>query len=149
MFGYLPAELTGQPVGRLIPAHLQASHRGHLSAYARAPKVRPMGTGAPLTGLRKDGSTFPAEISLSPLPAADGRLALAVVKDVTAEAQQASRSQELLDTVVTTLYHVGLTLEAAVDQPADMIRLRIQAALDALDETISQVRAAAFDDRDR
>jgi len=148
MFGYLPAELTGQPVGRLIRRICRP-----LTAATCPPMPAPqgpaMGTGAPLTGLRKDGSTFPAEISLSPLPAADGRLALAVVKDVTAEAQQASRSQELLDTVVTTLYHVGLTLEAAVDQPADMIRLRIQAALDALDETISQVRAAAFDDRDR
>jgi len=148
MFGYLPAELTGQPVERLIPGHLQASHRGHLSAYSRAPKVRPMGTGAPLTGLRKDGSTFPAEISLSPLPGADARLALAVVKDVTAEATQARRHQEFLDTVVTTLYHVGLSLHSAVDEPADMARLRIQGALDALDETISLLRAGAFAGRD-
>jgi anti-anti-sigma factor len=144
MFGYLPAELTGQPVERLIPAHLQASHRGHLSACSRAPKARPMGTGAPLTGLRKDGTTFPAEISLSPLPAEAGRLALAVVRDVTTGAQQAHRSQELLDTVITALYHVGLGLQAAVDLPPGPARLRIQAELDALDETISQIRAAAF-----
>ena len=151
MFGYLPAELTGQPVERLIPAHLQASHRGHLAACSRAPRVRPMGAGAPLTGLRKDGTTFPAEISLSPLPAEAGRLALAVavVRDVTAAAQQAHRSQELLDTVITALYHVGLGLQAAVDLPPGPARLRIQAELAALDETISQIRAAAFTDRDR
>jgi anti-anti-sigma factor len=149
MFGYLPAELTGQPVERLIPAHLQASHRGHLSASSGAPKGRPVGTGAPLTGLRKDGTTFPAEISLSPLPADHGRLALAVVRDVTTDAQQAHRSQELLDAVITALYHVGLGLQAAVDLPPGPARLRIQAELDALDQTISQIRAAVFTDRDR
>ena len=147
MFGYLPAELTGQPVERLIPAHLQASHRGHLAAYSRAPRVRPMGTGAPLTGLRKDGTTFPAEISLSPLPTAQGRFALAVVRDATAAAQQAHRSRELLDTVITALYHIGLSLQAAVDLPGDTARPRIEAALDALDDTISHIRAAAFTDR--
>ncbi len=117
MFGYLPGELTGQPVERLIPAHLQASHRSHLAAYAHAPKVRPMGAGAPLTGMRKDGSTFPAEISLRPLPTAHGRFALAVVRDLTAVSLQGHRSQELLDRVVTALYHVGLSLKDVGDLP--------------------------------
>jgi anti-anti-sigma factor len=144
MFGYLPAELTGQPVERLIPADLQASHRGHLAAYARTPRVRPMGTGAPLTGLRKDGSTFPAEISLSPLPAAHGRFALAVVRDVTATAQQVRRSQELLDTIVTALYHIGLSLQVTAGLPGDTARPRIEESLAALDDTISHIRDAAF-----
>jgi anti-anti-sigma factor len=115
MFGYRPGELTGQPVERLIPADLQASHRGHQAAYARAPSVRPMGSGAALTGLRKDGSTFAAEVSLSPLLTARGRFALAVVRDMTTDGPPVRRGQELLGAVVTALYGIGL------DQPADTI----------------------------
>ena len=72
MFGYRHTELTGQPVERLIPAHLQAA------------RARPMGTGVLLTGLRQDGTTFPVEISLSPVQTATGRFSLAVVRDMTA-----------------------------------------------------------------
>jgi anti-anti-sigma factor len=115
MFRYRPGELTGQPVERLIPADLQASHRGHQAAYARAPSVRPMGSGAALTGLRKDGSTFAAEVSLSPLLTARGRFALAVVRDMTTDGPPVRRGQELLGAVVTALYGIGL------DQPADTI----------------------------
>ena len=70
MFGYTHAELTGRPVELLVPADLQAAHRGHRAAYARAPRARPMGAGARLVALRKDGTTFPAEISLSPVTTA-------------------------------------------------------------------------------
>ena len=55
IFGYERTELTGQRLDRLIPAHLQAA------------RARPVGTGVLLTGLRKDGTTFPVEISLSPV----------------------------------------------------------------------------------
>jgi anti-anti-sigma factor len=148
MFGYLPGELTGQPVERLIPAHLQASHRGHLAAYAHAPRLRPMGTGAPLTGLRKDGSDFPAEISLRPLPTAHSRFALAVVHDLTAS-PPAYRSQELLDSVVTALYHVGLSLKDVGDLPPSEAGPRIDGVLDTIDEIIRQIREAAFAVGDR
>ena len=83
MFGYQDGELYGLPVEQLIPAHLQLAHRRHRAGYAQAPAPRPMGTGARLVGLRKDGSTFPAEISLSPVQTATGRLTLTVVRDVT------------------------------------------------------------------
>ncbi len=72
MFGYPHAELTGRPVETLIPAGLQAAHRGHRAAYAQAPRAQPMGAGARLVALRKDGTTFPAEISLSPVATATG-----------------------------------------------------------------------------
>jgi anti-anti-sigma factor len=87
MFGYQRTELAGQPVERLIPAHLQAVG------------ARPVGTGALLTGLRKDGTCFPVEVSLSPVPTATGHFSLAVVRDMTEV-----RSQELLDSVITRLY---------------------------------------------
>jgi anti-anti-sigma factor len=83
MFGYEHAELIGQPVESLLPADLRAAHRSHRAAYAQAPKAGPMGARAGLVGLRKDGTTFPVEISLSPVPTATGRFTLAMVRDIT------------------------------------------------------------------
>ena len=68
MFGYLQDELAGHPVESLIPADLRAAHHRHLACYVQAPEAGPMGSGARLVGLRKDGTTFRVEISLSPLP---------------------------------------------------------------------------------
>jgi anti-anti-sigma factor len=111
MFGYEHTELIGQPVESLIPAGLRAAHRSHRAAYARAPEARPMGAGARLVGLRKDGATFPVEISLSPVPTTTGLFTLAVVRDITqtlqredptniartaATAEQVRHDQELL-----------------------------------------------------
>lgn len=159
MFGYARGELTGQPVERLIPADRQASHRHHLAAYSRAPRVRPMGTGAQLTGLRQDGSTFPAEISLSPVHTAMGRFVLTVVRDVSPADDPGDlaghatrpdpRGEELLGSITAALYHVGLSLQLATRLPHHTARQRIQEALDAIDDTITEIRAAAFVDRDR
>lgn len=69
LFGYADGELTGQPVELLVPERFRNNHRAHRSEYAKAPRVRPMGLHLPhLSGRRKDGSEFLAEINLSPLP---------------------------------------------------------------------------------
>ena len=83
MFGYEHAELIGQPAESLVPADLRTAHRSHWAPYAQALKAGPMGARAGLVGLRKDGTTFPVEISLSPVPTATGRFTLAVVRDIT------------------------------------------------------------------
>ena len=159
MFGYAHAELTGRPVESLVPVELQAAHRGHRAGYARAPTARPMGAGARLVALRKDGTTFPAEISLSPVATVTGTLTLAVIRDVTearrladladlaraaVAAQHAHRGQDLLDSVTTSLYDVGLSLQAAADLPHDAASKGIAEALRHLDGTIRQIRDRAF-----
>jgi hypothetical protein len=88
LFGYPPAGLAGLPVEVLIPAAARAQHRQDRAAYLAAPRPRPMGAAqAELTGRRRDGSTFPAEVSLSPIPAGadqDGQFGvLAAVRDIT------------------------------------------------------------------
>lgn len=156
MFGYEHGELPGQTVERLVPADLQAAHRSQRATYARVPRTRPMTDR--LVGLRKDATTFPVEIGLSPVTTA-GRLAFAVIRDVTAAkqledlidlarsvvtAQQAHRGRELLDTITTRLFQPGLNLQAAIDLPADMVRQRIEEALQHLDDTIREIRDTAF-----
>jgi len=83
LFGYERQELVGQPVEMLLPRRFHGSHPSYREEYVRQPRVRPMGEDRDLYGLRKDGSEFYVEISLSPLATDQGVLLSASVRDVT------------------------------------------------------------------
>jgi PAS domain S-box-containing protein len=83
LFGYPRAEMLGQPVEILVPHGMRGVHPGYRSRYFADPQQRPMGAGMQLAARRKDGSEFPAEISLSALDTEDGLLVSAAVRDVT------------------------------------------------------------------
>ncbi|MBB5812582.1 PAS domain S-box-containing protein [Streptomyces collinus] len=95
LFGYRRDELLGGPVELLVPQRFQPQHTRHRDGYAGARQVRPMGAGLELHGLRKDGSEFPVEISLSPLETADGLLVSAAVRDVSERKAAEARITEL------------------------------------------------------
>jgi anti-anti-sigma factor len=158
MFGYSHGELAGQLVESLIPAGLRHVHRLDRATYALKPVARPMADRARLVGLRKDGTTIPVTITLSPVPTASEHFVLAVVRDAAQEhwqddltdlvraglAEQAHHAEELLDEVVRSLYHVGLSIDTAAGQPAEMARERISEALQRLDNTIREIRDHVF-----
>jgi protein-histidine pros-kinase len=83
LFGYPRGELLRQPVEVLIPERFGHKHRGHRSAYAENPRVRPMGAGMELYARRKDGAEFPVEISLSPIETEQGTWVSSAIRDVT------------------------------------------------------------------
>ncbi len=82
LFGYTGDELVGQPVERLIPEQLRSHHPDHRAAYTANPHVRGMGVGLELYALRKDGSLFPVEISLSPIETEEGVLVASAIRDI-------------------------------------------------------------------
>jgi PAS domain S-box-containing protein len=86
LFGYERAELVGLPVEALIPEQQRQVHTAHRLRYRASPKVRAMGAGLGLRGQRRDGTEFPVEVSLSPVPTASGNRVIAAVRDVSERA---------------------------------------------------------------
>jgi PAS domain S-box-containing protein len=108
MFGHGREELLGQEVEILMPERFRASHRGQRSAFMAHPSTRPMGPALELWALRKDGSEFPVEISLSPIPDRAGILVAGIVRDVTRRRQmeqELRNANRMKDEFLATLGH--------------------------------------------
>ncbi len=87
MFGYSRDELLGQSIDILVPTARRGNHVHHRANYAQHPATRPMGAKLPLEAMRKDGSCFPVEISLSPAGEGDDFRTTAIIRDVTERKQ--------------------------------------------------------------
>lgn len=110
LFGYAREEITGLTVEDLMPERFRARHRNQRANYALCPRSRPMGEGLELCGLRRDGTEFPADISLSVLETARGPFVLATIYDISrrkqaeqALADQTARLRAILDTAVDAI----------------------------------------------
>jgi hypothetical protein len=96
LFGYSRDELLGHKLERLIPDRYRNTHPAHRDGYFEHPRTRPMGAGVELFAVRKDGTEFQVEISLSSIETSEGKLAIAAVRDVSDRAE-GERERALVD----------------------------------------------------
>ena len=99
MFGYNRDELEGRSIEVLLPERLRDAHREHRAVFSRDPRRRPMGAGLRLVGLRKEGTEFPVDITLTPVEDRADGVVMAVARDMTErrEAQRRSAAQSAPD----------------------------------------------------
>jgi len=121
LFGYKREELLGRPVEDLMPDRFRGNHQGHRDQFAKAPRLRMMGSGMELFGRRKDGTEFPVEISLSPFKSKDGILVFSAIRDITLQKQAQKELSEAKDTLelrvrerTAELLHSNQALQAEI-----------------------------------
>ncbi len=130
LFGYLPAELLGQPVELLVPPAARKGHPERRTAFSTSSRSRPMGSSLDISGVRKDGSLIAVDISLSRLETRRGTVMYCLVRDNSArrafETQLMDSNQRLTDSVTTlernslelqTLTEMGELLHSSNNEP--------------------------------
>ncbi len=97
LFGYARSELLGENVELLMPERYRNKHVHHRDNYFITPKVRSIGENLELYGIKKDGTEFPVEISLSPLKTDEGVFALAAIRDITPRKKADAKFKTILE----------------------------------------------------
>lgn len=148
MFGYSRAELLGRSIMLLIPERYQARHPALMASFMRDPAVRDMAGRRELYAQRKDGSEFPVEIGLNPIPSNEGLRVLATIHDVTQRKAEQQTLQRALDEKTALLKEVHHRVKNNLQVISSLLNLQSRhASADAqraLAESQGRVKAMAL-----
>lgn len=145
VFGFTRAELLGKPLEMLIPDRFREVHADHVRSYAASPIVRQLGRGRDVAGRRADGTSFAAEIGLSPVRSGPQTYVLASILDVTeqraAERQLAEQRSQLVHLArISSLGQLSGALAHELNQPLGIILSNAQAAQRLMDNAAIDVQ---------
>ena len=143
-FGYDKSEVIGQPLDILLPQRFVDAHRGHIEAFGKSSDVsRAMGQRREVFGLRKDGSEFPAEASISKLDLGGDPIFTVILRDITerkraAEALHASEHLARGQVEALTRTLDALAMESAPDRLVEHVLRTITKQLGAHSSSVWQ-----------
>lgn len=100
LFNYSAKEVLGQNIKMLMPPYFAEQHDGYLERYLRTGERRIIGIGRVVTGQKKDGSTFPLELSIGEARIGDERLFAGFIRDLSERQQMEQRVHELQEELV-------------------------------------------------
>ncbi|MGO8854279.1 MAG: EAL domain-containing protein [Steroidobacteraceae bacterium] len=129
LFGWRRDELLGRKVELLMPEGFDHIHPGYRNGYFEQPCVRVMGLGHGLSARRKDGTVFPAEISLSPLETDEGTWVMSAIRDIS-ERKEAERRIAYLNRVYAMLSGIN-ALIVRVSNRDELFRETCRIAVEA------------------
>jgi two-component system sensor kinase FixL len=126
LFGYAAAEIIGQNVKMLMPQPYRDGHDGYLARYMQTGEKRIIGIGRVVVGARRDGSTFPMELSVGEMRSNQQRFFTGFVRDLTERQKTEARLQELQSELVhisrlTAMGEMASTLAHELNQPLSAI----------------------------
>lgn len=156
MFGYSREELAGLPIEVLLPERFRQAHVGHRVRYVQEARSRPMGMGLDLYAVRKDGTEFPVEISLSPTSTSGDQRVISVIRDITPRmkaeverqnllARERQKSEQLKLAVREAHHRIKNNLQAI----SDLLYLELSsyedpAIVDVLRESVERIQSIAL-----
>ena len=126
LFGYSPDEVIGKNVSMLMPSPYREQHDGYLERYLTTGERRIIGIGRVVVGERKDGSTFPMELSVGEMKSGKDRYFTGFIRDLSERQKTESRLQELQSELVhisrlTAMGEMASTLAHELNQPLSAI----------------------------
>jgi PAS domain S-box-containing protein len=126
LFGYRQEEVVGKALDVLLPGRFRERHRSYVEGYFSNPHMRSMGSGLKIYGLRKNGTEFRADISLSPMKIEGELIVTAAVRDITerVQAQEHIERNYHIQQVTNSLLKASLDpvpLETQLDLALDLI----------------------------
>ncbi|WP_455570326.1 PAS domain-containing sensor histidine kinase [Xanthobacter agilis] len=138
LFGYSAEEALGQNVSILMPSPHREGHDGYIGRYLKTGEQRIIGIGRVVVGERKDGSTFPMELSVGEMRSASRRFFTGFIRDLTERQETEARLQELQAELVhisrlTAMGEMASTLAHELNQPLSAIANYIKGSRRLLD----------------
>jgi two-component system, LuxR family, sensor kinase FixL len=126
LFGHKPSAVIGKNVSMLMPSPYREQHDGYLERYLRTGERRIIGIGRVVVGERKDGSTFPMELSVGEMKSGKDRFFTGFIRDLSERQKTESRLQELQSELVhisrlTAMGEMASTLAHELNQPLSAI----------------------------